>query len=228
MYARNTKKSNNIVHYGPFKGMRRTNKSSHGAVLAEMLGSYEEPIHKWIVEIINKDYQFILDIGCADGYYAAGFAFKKPNTKVYAYDIDQSSRKNTQDNCQLNNLDNVKVLEECTHEELNDKSKPNTLVFSDIEGFEDSLLCPQKVPNLKYVDLLIESHDCFVPDMTEKLINRFCNTHTIDIIVDYPFRLNKYKSLHKCSQEIRDFITHEGKAKNMKFLYLKSVVNYKR
>jgi len=212
-----------IVRHGPFKKMRRTNKISHGAILAEILGSYEEPIQKWIMEVISREYETILDIGCADGYYAVGFAFKSPNTQVYAYDIDELSRKNTLENKNINSLNNVEVLAECTHEELNVKSKKNTLVFCDIEGFEDILLDMEKAPNLKYVDMLIESHDCFIPNMTERLISRFCKTHTINIIVDYPFRVKNYSTLDSYSQEKYDFIVNEGKAKNMKFLYLKSI-----
>lgn len=246
MYERNTRKSkirqqkhqqkirevikkvfdnNYTVRHGTFKGMKRTPNISHGAILAELLGSYEEPIQKWITKVINKRYKIILDIGCADGYYAIGFALKSPETQVYAYDIDELSRNNTLENKHLNNVDNVEIFAECTHGELNRKSQQNTLVFCDIEGFEDILLDLNKVPNLKYVDLLIESHDCFVSNMTEKLISRFCKTHTVNIIVDYSFRINEYKTLNKHSLEVSNFITNEGKADKMKFLFLESISN---
>ncbi len=212
-----------IVQNGHFKGMKYIKRSNGSALLPKILGSYEEPIQKWIIEVIeNEKYKNILDIGCAEGYYACGFSMRMPNVKITAYDINEDARKNSIELKELNGLSNIEIKAECTHEELNSKSKSNTLVFCDIEGFEQILLDPSKAPNLKYVDMLIESHDWLVPNITEELISRFYETHSMRIIVDYPYRINKYDTPKKLTNDQFNYITDEIRPKFMKFIYMKS------
>ena len=213
-----------IVQNGHFKGMKYIKRSSGSALLPKILGSYEEPIQGWIYEILeDKKYKNILDIGCAEGCHACGFAMRLPNTTITAYDIDEKARKNLNELKQINKLANIEIKAECTYEELNLKSKPNILIFCDIEGFEKTLLDPVKVANLKYVDLLIESHDCFVPNITEELIERFYLTHTMRIIVDYPYRVKNYVTPKVASKEQIEYITNENRILHMKFIYMESV-----
>jgi hypothetical protein len=212
-----------VVQNGPFKGMKYIKRSSGSALLPKILGSYEEPIQDWIKEVISiKKYSNILDIGCAEGYYACGFAMNMPNTQITAYDIDIEARNNSAELKQLNSLKNIEIKEECTHDELNKKSTPGTLIFCDIEGYEDELLNPKKVPNLQFVDLLVEAHDCFVPNVTEKLIARFYHTHTMRIVIDYPFRVKKYNTPIKASSKQFDCIVDENRSSFMKFIFMES------
>jgi hypothetical protein len=118
---------------------------------------------------------------------------------------------------------NIEIKSECTHVELNLKSKPNTLIFCDIEGYEEILLDPEKVVNLKYADLIIEAHDCFVPDVTDELIRRFSNTHLIKIIIDYPYRIKKYSTPRDCTKKQLDYIFDEKRSAYMKFIYMDSI-----
>lgn len=214
-----------IVHNGPFKGMRYIEKSSGSAFLPKILGSYEEPIQKWIKEIIDEDkHKIILDIGCAEGYYAIGFALNMPEAEIIAYDLNSSARKKVETMKKMNNVNNVIVKEECTFEELNLKSQTGTLIFCDIEGAEATLLDPEKVPNLFKADILVESHDCIVPGVTELLINRFYKTHVVETVVDYPSRVNNYE-LPK-TLDIDDYIEviNEHRADGMRFIYMKSLL----
>lgn len=214
-----------IVQNGHFRGMKYINRSSGSALLPKILGSYEEPIQDWIGEVINSGkYNHILDIGCAEGYYACGFAMNMPNSTITAYDIDLNARVNSNELKQINNLKNIQIKSECTHDELNSKCIENTLVFCDIEGFEDILLDPIKVPNLKNVDIILEAHDCFIPNLTEKLISRFYLTHTMRIIVNYPYRVKKYYTPNKISSDQFDYITNEHRPDFMRFIYMESTV----
>jgi hypothetical protein len=213
-----------VVQNGHFKGMNYINRASGSALLPKIYGSYEEPIQDWIGEIINGvKYNHILDIGCAEGYYACGFAMNMPNATITAFDIDTEARKNANELKKINNLHNIEIKSECTHSNLNEMSKTGVLVFCDIEGFEEKLLDPTQVPNLKFVDLLIESHDCFVPNITEELISRFYTTHTIRIIVDYPYRVKNYYSKNKMTKKIYEYVIDEHRTKYMKFIYMESI-----
>jgi hypothetical protein len=213
-----------VVQNGPFKGMKYINKSSCSTLIPKLLGSYEEVIQGWVNDIIsNSKYKKILDIGSAEGYYAVGFSLKIPNAKIIAYDIDDSARNNLKELINVNGVINIEIKEECNHEELNRNCEKNTLIFCDIEGFEDSLLDLEKAPNLKNVDLIIESHDCFVPNITDILINRFHETHTIKICVDYPFRINKYFTPNEFSDSQFSYMIDEERPNYMKFLFLQSI-----
>jgi hypothetical protein len=213
-----------VVQNGHFKGMKYINRSSGSALLPKVLGSYEEPIQDWVGEVITiKNYSHILDIGCAEGYYACGFAMNMPNTQITAYDTDLEARNNIAELKLLNNLQNIKIKAECTHAELNKHSSLGTLVFCDIEGFEEELLDPQKVPNLKFVDLIVEAHDCFVPNVSETLIERFHNTHRIRIVVDYPYRIKKYDTPNKVNSKQFNYIVDEHRPDFMKFIFMESV-----
>jgi hypothetical protein len=221
-YMREVFNGNFAVHNGPFEGMRYIDSSSWGPLLPKILGSYEEPIQDWIIEVIGVKYEVILDVGSAEGYYAVGFGLRMPNTQIIAYDTDEKARVKIQELIRLNNLNNISIKPECTFEELNLKCKKNTLIFCDIEGFEKMLLNPEKVPNLKYVDLIVESHDFIYPNLTDHLIGRFYKTHTIKIAVDYPFRIGGYMTPNKCSANDLIQIQNENRPAAMKFLYMKS------
>lgn len=213
------------VHNGPFAGMKYINGSVGSALLPKLLGSYEEPIHPWIREIIeSKKYHQILDIGCAEGYYACGFAVALPNAQIFAYDISESARKSTSELANLNRVSNIEIKAECSHQELDLRSKQNTLVFCDIEGFEHILLDPKRVPNLKFVDILVESHDCFIDGVSDQLIERFGETHKLRIVVDYPFRTGKYVTPVPMTVKEARVIMNEYRSRFMKFIFMESVI----
>jgi SAM-dependent methyltransferase len=210
-----------IVHNGPFHGLKYITRSSGSAFLPKIMGSYEEPIHEWIDQVIRQSYDLIIDVGCAEGYYTTGFASKAPDTKVVAYDIDTEAIQNAKELAMLNQVHNIEFKSECTHSELNSLCKENTLVFCDIEGFENMLLDPEKVPNLKHADMIIECHDFLIEGTTELLVSRFIKTHRIRIIVDYPGKLKQYQTPSAYTNQQFDRITNEYRQKGTKFMFLK-------
>jgi hypothetical protein len=58
------------------------------------------------------------------------------------------------------------------------------LVLCDIEGAEKDLLDPDVAPSLKGMDLIVESHECLLPGITQLLLNRFKDTHQITLVQD--------------------------------------------
>ncbi len=215
-----------FVHNGPFVGMKYIQQSTGSALLPKILGSYEEPIHKWIEQIISnpEKYRIILDIGCAEGYYAVGFALRMPNTEIIAYDVNDRAREKLNKMIEINKIKNIIVKDECSFDELNLKSKKGTLVFCDIEGAEKMLLDPIKVSNLLTVDILVESHDCSEPGVTDVLISRFFKTHAIEIVVDYPSRIKHYTVPNQISMEDYNELINEHRAEAMRYLFIKSLV----
>jgi hypothetical protein len=174
-----------FVLTGPFQGMRYIDETVWGLVPPKWLGAYEIELADIIEEIIRRGYSRILNIGCAEGYYAVGLALRHRACEVFAFDIDPICRSQTRRLAGLNQLsDRIHVRGECKHDQLNDLIKGTTLVLSDIEGYEVVLLDPDKAAKLKEVDLLIEIHEQaeFIgkTHAEELIIDRFGDSHTIE------------------------------------------------
>jgi precorrin-6B methylase 2 len=210
---------------GPFRGMGYIGESSCSQLLPKILGSYEEPIQPWIMEVIHSQkYTNIIDIGCAEGYYAVGFAKTLPNCQIIAYDRDKKALEQAALLAKINGVTNIKYFEKCTHEELNNRVTNKTLVFCDIEGAEDELLQPDKAKALINADIIVETHDCFNPGVSDRIVERFHSTHNIVCVIDYPHRMKKYAiPADHYSEEDFKRITDEIRVPGMKYYYLKSV-----
>src|SRR5690606_34320539 len=126
----------------------------------------------------------ILDIGCAEGYYAVGFALKCPGTRVYAYDTDEQARNYAQQMAELNGVaDRVEVRAHCSAETLAGFSfTGRALIFCDCEGYEKQLFNGDNLANLKNCDLLIETHDFIDITISGYIEALFAGTHRVQVI----------------------------------------------
>lgn len=90
MLIQNTllKKEGTKVLQGPLRGLDFTEQSAERCHIAKLLGCYEQPLQPYITTAIEKDYATILNIGCAEGYYAVGLARAMPGTTSLALDTD--------------------------------------------------------------------------------------------------------------------------------------------
>lgn len=170
---------------GPFKGMKYPALSSVGSSLfPKLLGSYERELHQVTEGFFSENYSEIVDIGCAEGYYAIGLGLKLINAKVYAYDSDATARELCCQMAKVNNMKNRIIIKEtCTAKELEDfKFTGKALIICDCEGYEKYLFNEQNVANLKNCDLLIEMHDFIDLNISGKMIDLFTDTHDLQII----------------------------------------------
>jgi predicted O-methyltransferase YrrM len=217
------------VRHGPFAGMRYLSEANGSQVLPKILGSYEEPVHSWIEEIISsKTYDLILDVGCAEGYYAVGFALRLPNLRVKAFDINPQARALARELAELNYVGNrVSFDSECSFQHLQQFGGPTTLVFCDIEGAEDSLLDPVKAPKLRECAILVEAHDVFVEGVSDRLLERFAESHRLRMVVDYPGRLADYHLPNddQLSAGDRARLTDEVRLPAMRFFFLEPLLS---
>lgn len=171
-------KHGSVVFGGPFEGMTYHN-ASEGATLPRLLGCYEAELHPIIESLPQKAYTTIVDIGCAEGYYAIGLARLLPDVQVLAHDISSSAQRACQAAAQENGVSHrVAVGGEFSGDQF--ASLPaRTLVVCDIEGAERELLDPQRYAGLSQVDLLVEVHECFHSGLVQTLQDRFASTHDI-------------------------------------------------
>ena len=82
---------------GPFEGVDFLPRSTHGCHVSKLVGCYEQPLQPFIEEAIRAAYPVVLNIGCAEGYYAVGMAGRMPDTRVDAFDIDPAAKRGVAD-----------------------------------------------------------------------------------------------------------------------------------
>jgi hypothetical protein len=169
---------------GCFRGMSYIDEIVWGPITPKWAGTYEMELSDVIGEIIIGGYDRIVNLGCAEGYYAVGLALQNDNFEVFAFDLDPLARRQARRLAILNQVAHrICVGATCTHSKLNDLINGKTLVVADIEGYEVALLDPVKAPRLNEADLLIEVHeDAHSGGMQmaqERLTTRFASSHTV-------------------------------------------------
>jgi tRNA G46 methylase TrmB len=174
-----------VVMQGPLAGMDFLAQSAEGCHIAKLLGCYEQPLQPFIEAAIASAYPTILNIGCAEGYYAVGMARRMPKTQVLAFDLNPKAQEVCAALAQKNGIaDRVKVGALFKPEDFETYRNQKVLVLCDIEGAEKDLLNPEVAPALKGMDLIVESHECLIPGITQVLVDRFKHTHHITLVND--------------------------------------------
>ena len=171
----------NTVASGPFSGTRLRPEWSE---LPKFLGTYKSPLHPYLHKIITDTaYDQVLNIGCAEGYYAVGIATAIPRSLVKAFDIDLVQRQRCKDNAILNGLaDRVKIERAFNGELFNSFTQERVLVICDIEGHEAALLDPARYEGLKRLDMIVELHEHSRPDIVDLFSERFSISHEITYV----------------------------------------------
>ena len=165
---------------GPFAGMAYPVRAAEGARAPRLLGCYEASLHPVIETVVARRPAQVLDIGCAEGYYAVGFARRLPGTTVHARDSDPAARALCASLAAANGVaDRLRIGPEVTHADLALCAEAPTFVLCDIEGAEAELLDPARAPALAGADLLVEVHEGMRPGLVSLLHGRFAATHRI-------------------------------------------------
>jgi hypothetical protein len=171
------------VQSGPFRGMRYVAEARHSGFTPKILGCYELEIAAIVTAAAGATYDTMIDVGCAEGYYAVGFAFASPTTQVIAFDTDPECQRLCTELAGLNGVESrLIVAGSCDHVTLNRVSGARVFLLCDCEGYERELLDPREVPLLAGWDLLVELHDAVDPSITPTLLGRFSATHDITLI----------------------------------------------
>jgi len=174
-----------VVMQGPLKGLDFLPQSAEGCHIAKLLGCYEQPLQPFIENAVQKQYPIILNIGCAEGYYAVGMALRMPNTRVLAHDLNPKAQEICAELAQKNKVaDRVAVGGLFTPADFAAYAGQKVLLMCDIEGAERELLDPQASPDLKGMDIIVESHECLITGVTQLLNDRFKATHDITLVQD--------------------------------------------
>jgi hypothetical protein len=173
------------VKSGPFAGLRYPEQleSAPGDLVAKLLGSYERELHGVFAEWIAAGHPQVIDVGCAEGYYAVGLALAMPGTTVDAYDIDPAARARCGALAELNAVhERVRLRSACEPATLADYPERGVALLADCEGYERILLDPTQAPRLRGWPILVELHEFLDPEITETIRRRFADSHEVEII----------------------------------------------
>ncbi|MEK6262262.1 MAG: class I SAM-dependent methyltransferase [Planctomycetota bacterium] len=171
-----------IIRHGPFAGLKYPALASIGSALyPKLLGSYESEIHPWIQEVCDAGYSEIIDVGCAEGYYAVGLARRIPQATVYAYDTDEGARQLCAHCATANQVaDRLSVRAAFTADELPGiPIRQRGLIICDCEGGEIQIFTEQTRQRFANWDLLIETHDFMDITISTRLAELFQDTHQL-------------------------------------------------
>lgn len=172
-----------VVLSGPFTGMRYVRESAGSAFAPKLLGTYESELHPAIMSIASERYDQVVDVGCAEGYYAVGLALMFRVGAVAAYDSDPKARALCEELAAVNGVsDRVTVLGACDPSSLRSARGRRSLVICDCEGYEADLFTADAVEALGMSDLIVELHGMFRPGVEEYLANSFVATHEVALI----------------------------------------------
>jgi FkbM family methyltransferase len=209
------------VCQGPFAGLRYINRAVGSAFIPKLLGIYERELNGCVEAACAAQFPLIVDVGAAEGYYAIGLARRNPGARVIAFEMEESGREALREMAGLNGIecreqgagsgesDSGSALQapgsalflelhgKCEFENLQATlaSADRSLVVCDVEGHEEFLLVPEKIPALARAHLLVEMHDFCCPGITDRITARFAPTHHIERIwqeprtrADFPFQ----------------------------------------
>jgi hypothetical protein len=170
---------------GPFAGMRYHEQSLEGCYLPKVMGVYEAELFPVLATLPARGYTQVVNIGCADGYYAVGLALLLPGVPVWCCDIDPRAVDATGELAELNGVVDQVTAEQFHFrpEDFRQRAGGSTLVVMDIEGEELRLLDAVAVASLANADLVVEVHDCYSDGMSQVVSGRFEGSHRVERIV---------------------------------------------
>lgn len=173
----------NVVQRGPFAGMAILEEKSWGNagdLASKLLGFYEEELHQAVEEAIAGEPDLVLNVGCAEGFYAVGLARRLPEARVVAFDIDSAAQGICRKTAELNKVQ-VGVMGQATPALLQAllEGAERPYLVMDCEGAELALLQPTIMPGLARARILVECHDFANRSITPALSERFAATHEV-------------------------------------------------
>ncbi|MDR6772141.1 hypothetical protein [Azospirillum sp. BE72] len=170
------------VKSGIFEGLLYDPPIFEGSLFPRLLGTYEANLQPHIVGLGDRGYGVVLNIGCAEGYYAAGLGRMFPDAVVHAYEIQAHLREA----CAVIAADNglasrIRLGAEFVPGQSEVPVEKKVLLFCDIEGGEFTLLNLDSFPQLADLDMVVEVHPSGDRSL-DGFMSRFHATHDVEIV----------------------------------------------
>jgi hypothetical protein len=157
---------------------------AEGSLCARLFGNYEACLQPHILDFHARGLDCVVDIGCAEGYYAVGLARRFPDLTVHAHDIDPTALRLCAELARRNGVEGRVLLGgEFKPQDFQAFAGRRVLVMVDVEGAELDILRPDLAPALAGMGLIVETHG---GDILPTLVGRFEATHEIERVDQTP------------------------------------------
>jgi Ribosomal protein L11 methyltransferase (PrmA) len=213
----------NCVQSGPFVGMELPDGKAwrDGDRAPKLLGCYEASLHAHLLKAVERAPGTVVNVGCAEGYYAVGLARLLPDAEGFAFDINPQAVAVCDHAAEVNGVSNRLVVNGlCTTEILGQlvARGRRPLIFMDCEGGELELLDPARVPLLVSCDIIVETHDFLLRSITATLLERLRTSHTVELVGGGARDPNKFVKLESWWEFDRWLLVDEGRPETMNWL----------
>lgn len=209
--------SNGAIMDGPFRGLRYSPDAIQDLEFAKkILGTYENELHPTLEIILSNQYDLIVDIGAAEGYYLIGLGRKFPGSRIVGFEAVDTRRQIAEKNIQWNQMgERIEMKGFCNLESLKEllSEADHPLILIDCEGYELTLMQPNSIPALSRSDILMELHELEQQGTTisEIMTNRFKSTHKPSFINVRPEKRVEHPLLEQKDPGIVSRIVNEGR-----------------
>jgi len=182
---------------GPFSGLRFPPEVLLNLPCAQRLvGSYEKELHPIFQDLNMRDYQMVVNIGSAEGYYAVGLALLL-HLPVFAFDVDPEERRRCRETAELNGVGSLlRIRAYCDGPTLRKLARGKRyFIVSDCEGYEVELFDHEAAADLRHSDVLVEIHEAEQEAVYESICGAFTASHLIDTYEATPRDAAEYPEL---------------------------------
>lgn len=218
------------VFRGPFSGLRFPTRVLLNIPCAQrLIGSYEKELHPIFWDLNpHAGYEMVVDIGCAEGYYAVGLALLL-HLPVFAFDVDAEERRRCRETAELNGVGSLlQIGAYCDRPALRRLANgKRCFVVSDCEGYEMELFDREAASNLRRSDVLIEIHETQQNGVYNSICNAFMTTHSIQTYEAVARNLDEYSELDFLGVDKPKAI-EEWRDTRQKWVFLKSKIEMKQ
>lgn len=223
------KKYSNKVLYGPFQGMKISDKQfwKDGNKGSKILGLYEKEIQDLLqkIQFIKKRSLFI-DIGGADGFYSTGSLINGLFNRCLVFEESARGRRSILNNAKLNKVENKIEIKSTTSDKAllkNIDLFQDSVILCDIEGAEFELFTEKVLYSLCKNEIIIEVHKLFGSKNWKDLFKVSSKYFDIKIIYPAPrnlIDLSIFSDISGYSDNDRALLISEGGSNSSEWWHL--------
>jgi hypothetical protein len=211
---------------GPFAGVRYPDLAFGSAYISKLLGTYEKELSAVVAAQFSK-HERLINIGSGEGYYCFGFLKRNPSGAVIAYEDNEDAVEIMKRYARINGFDKrIEARGRCEPADLRRdlQSSEAVLIFCDAEGYEDILLDPASVPELRRRTIIVETHDFILPGITAGMARRFAGSHSCEDIPTASRTIDDFplwpRFVRRCTAKYLTALLDEGRPAPMHWLIL--------
>jgi precorrin-6B methylase 2 len=214
------------VQQGPFKGMTISEVTSWygGDVVVKLIGAYEFELYDCVEEAIAANPNQVINVGCAEGYYAVGFALRLPAALIHAIDIEAQALKACEAAARANRVEqNLRLELGWSRSSLeNLLQRPGrTLLFVDCEGCEEEMFRVLAPDSYASAEIIVECHDFAVPGTSDSLLRVLSGSHETRVVKHSTRDAKNFPLLNALPSEFVGSAMTEKRPDNMQWIYAK-------